>query len=68
MSYAAAPVGGANGGVPLRDAANILSRMKNTLRHAVAALVLITLVLLAACGNKGDLVRPSEAGKAAADE
>jgi predicted small lipoprotein YifL len=29
------------------------------LRHAGAALVLVTLVLLvAACGNKGDLVRP----------
>jgi predicted small lipoprotein YifL len=37
------------------------------LRHAAAALVLISLVLLAACGNKGDLVRPSEAD-AAADE
>jgi predicted small lipoprotein YifL len=42
--------------------------MKNTLRHAAAALVLITLVLLAACGNKGDLVRPSEADKSAANE
>ena len=29
-----------------------------TLRYTGAALVLIVLVLLAACGNKGDLVKP----------
>ena len=31
-----------------------------TLRYAGAALVLIALVLLAACGNKGDLVMPDK--------
>jgi len=31
-----------------------------TLRYAGAALVLIALVLLAACGNKGDLVMPDQ--------
>ena len=43
--------------------ATILSRMK-TLRYAGAALVLITLVLVAACGNKGDLVRPKPSATA----
>ena len=37
----------------------ILGPMK-TLRYAGAALVLIALVLLAACGNKGDLVMPDQ--------
>jgi predicted small lipoprotein YifL len=32
-----------------------------TLRYTGAALVLIVLVLLAACGNKGDLVKPGAA-------
>jgi predicted small lipoprotein YifL len=36
-----------------------------TLRYAGAALVLITLVLLAACGNKGDLVLPDRQPDAA---
>jgi predicted small lipoprotein YifL len=31
-----------------------------TLRYAGAAFVLIALVLLAACGNKGDLVMPDK--------
>jgi predicted small lipoprotein YifL len=39
-----------------------------TLRYAGAALVLITLVLLAACGNKGDLVLPDKQPDAAAGE
>ena len=42
----------------------ILAAMR-TLRYAGAAFVLIALVLLAACGNKGDLVmpdKPSDAG------
>jgi predicted small lipoprotein YifL len=42
-----------------RRPAFILARMK-TLRYAGAALVLIALVLLAACGNKGDLVMPDK--------
>jgi predicted small lipoprotein YifL len=31
-----------------------------TLRYAGAAFVLVTLVLLAACGNKGNLVMPDK--------
>ena len=37
----------------------ILASMR-TLRYAAAAFVLISLVLLAACGNKGDLVMPDK--------
>jgi predicted small lipoprotein YifL len=35
-----------------------------TLRLATAALVVICLVLLAACGNKGDLVMPDKPDQA----
>jgi predicted small lipoprotein YifL len=43
--------------------ATILRRMK-TFRTATAALVLVCLVLLAACGNKGDLVLPDKPDQA----
>jgi len=42
-----------------REGKFILGPMK-TLRFAGAALVLIVLVLVAACGNKGDLVMPDK--------
>ena len=38
-----------------------------TSRTATAMLVFLALSLLAACGNKGDLVRPGESADASTD-
>ena len=50
---------------PTAEGAESILRDMKTLRYTGAALVLIVLVLLAACGNKGDLVLPDRQPDAA---